>query len=204
MNEQEPTTTNNENEGAAERRPEAKPRVPPRIYVASLSDYNAGRLHGVWLDADDDEGTLHEGVHAMLDASPEPHAEEYAIHDYENFGPLRLGEFDSLDSVCRIGRGIAEHGMAFAHWASLVGSGNVDALEHFEDAYLGHYDDLEAYGDSLIDDFGIREVLEEAVPQHMACFVHVDAAAFGRDLDLSGDITTSAGDGGIYVFDGTV
>ena len=23
----------------------------PRIYVASLSDYNAGRLHGVWIDA---------------------------------------------------------------------------------------------------------------------------------------------------------
>ena len=24
----------------------------PRIYVASLSDYNAGRLHGEWIDAD--------------------------------------------------------------------------------------------------------------------------------------------------------
>lgn len=24
----------------------------PRIYVASLSDYNAGTLHGKWIDAD--------------------------------------------------------------------------------------------------------------------------------------------------------
>ena len=23
----------------------------PRVYVASLSDYNAGRLHGVWINA---------------------------------------------------------------------------------------------------------------------------------------------------------
>ncbi len=30
---------------------EQEPRVQPRIYVASLSDYNAGRLHGQWLDA---------------------------------------------------------------------------------------------------------------------------------------------------------
>ena len=28
--------------------------LEPRIYVASLSDYNAGRLHGTWIHADDD------------------------------------------------------------------------------------------------------------------------------------------------------
>jgi hypothetical protein len=28
-----------------------KPPTTPRIYVASLADYNAGRLHGSWLDA---------------------------------------------------------------------------------------------------------------------------------------------------------
>ncbi len=203
MSETEPTT-NHEHEDAAERRPETKPHVQPRIYVASLSDYNAGRLHGVWLDADVDEETLHEGVRSMLASSSEPLAEEYAIHDYENFGPLRVGEFDSLDNVSRIGQGIAAHGMAFAHWASLVGSGNAEILERFEDAYRGHWENLEAYADSLIDDLGLHEAVGRAVPEFLAAYVHVDTAGFARDLELSGDITTSVGDGGVYVFEGTV
>ena len=37
----------------------------PRIYVASLSDYNAGRLHGVWLEATDLD-SVRVGVAAML------------------------------------------------------------------------------------------------------------------------------------------
>jgi antirestriction protein len=204
MSETEPTTPDNESEGAAELRPETKQKIQPHIYVASLSDYNSGRLHGIWLDADVDEETLHEGVLAMLASSTEPHAEEYAIHDYENFGPLRLGEFDALDNVCRIAQGIAEHGMAFAHWASLVGSSNADMLERFEDAYLGHWEDLEAYADSLIDDLGLHEAVGRTVPEFLAAYVHVDTAGFGRDLELSGDIATSAGDGGIYIFEGRV
>ena len=35
-----------------ERRP-----TPPRIYLASLTDYNAGVLHGKWVDADNQEVT---------------------------------------------------------------------------------------------------------------------------------------------------
>lgn len=53
----------------------------PRIYVASLSDYNAGRLHGSWLDANQPVDQLNDGVQAMLASSTEPLAEEYAIHD---------------------------------------------------------------------------------------------------------------------------
>ena len=30
---------------------EASPRDGPRIYVASLSDYNNGTLHGMWIEA---------------------------------------------------------------------------------------------------------------------------------------------------------
>jgi antirestriction protein len=203
VNEQEPHTTNNQNE-IAELHPEHKPRVQPRIYVASLSDYNAGRLHGIWLDADVDEETLHEGVRTMLAASTEPYAEEYAIHDYESFGPLHINEFESLESVSRLGRGIAENGMAFAHWASLVGPGNSDALEHFEDAYMGHYASLAEYGESTAEAFGLREQLDEAIPELLAGYVRIDFEGFGRDMELSSDITTSPGDGGIYIFDGTI
>lgn len=68
----------------------------PKIYVASLSDYNTGRLHGIWIDADQDIEAIHFEVQAMLGASREPGVEEWAIHDFEDFGAVRLSEFEDL------------------------------------------------------------------------------------------------------------
>jgi antirestriction protein len=202
MNEQEPRKPGGQE--AAKHNHETDPGSHPRIYVASLSDYNAGRLHGVWLDADVDAEALYEGVRSMLATSTEHGAEEFAIHDYEGFGPLRLGEYESLESASRIARGIGEHGMAFAHWADLLGTNDAADLEHFEDAYRGHFESLADYAESLLDDVGAQAEIDTAIPDYLAPYVHLDIEGFGRDLEPSGDITTSAGDGGIYVFDGTV
>jgi len=51
----------------------------PRIYVACLAAYNNGRLHGRWIEAADPH-EVWEQVSAMLAASPESDAEEWAIH----------------------------------------------------------------------------------------------------------------------------
>lgn len=59
----------NEQDHSAETRPDG----PPRIYVASLGDYNAGTLHGLWLQADQDPDDLHEQITEMLAASPTTH-----------------------------------------------------------------------------------------------------------------------------------
>jgi antirestriction protein len=58
----------------------------PKIYVASLSDYNSGSLRGKWFDlseytsADD----LLADIHSML-KSFGLDREEWAIHDFEGF-----------------------------------------------------------------------------------------------------------------------
>jgi antirestriction protein len=46
--------------------------IGPRIYVASLSDYNAGRLHGAWIDAEQNPEDIQEAVDRMLEDSHEP------------------------------------------------------------------------------------------------------------------------------------
>jgi antirestriction protein len=84
----------------------------PRIYIASLSDYNAGRLHGVWLEATDVQA-VRAGVTAMLRASPCGRAEEYAIHDFEGFSRYLPSESADLELVCAIGAAIVEHGRVF-------------------------------------------------------------------------------------------
>ena len=59
-----------------------------QIYVACLASYNAGRLSGKWITPADTEEKLQAQIDAILKASPEPDAEEWAIHDYDNFPNL--------------------------------------------------------------------------------------------------------------------
>lgn len=171
----------------------------PRIYVASLSDYNAGRLHGAWLDADQPVEQLADAVQAMLASSTEPSAEEYAIHDYEGFGSLALNEFDSLERVASLAAGIAEHGEAFAAWASLD-SGTEPTLAGFEQAFRGTWPSVVEYAADLLADLGVDEVLPY-VPDWLAPYVRVDSEAFARDLLISGDIAAIEGDEGVHIFD---
>ena len=181
---------------------QAKPM--PRIYVASLSDYNAGNLHGEWIDASSDVEAMEEGVQSMLASSHSPGAEEWAIHDYEGFGPLCLSEYESLSTVAALAEGIAEHGAAFAHWAALVGTSDPDALERFEDAYLGEAESIESYAEELLDDLGVLRQLDDLLPEHLQPYVSFDVAGFAREMELSGDVVTSEAPEGVYVFSGVM
>jgi len=44
----------------------------PRIYVASLADYNAGRLHGRWIDANQSADSIRDEIAQMLTESEDP------------------------------------------------------------------------------------------------------------------------------------
>lgn len=193
--EQPPQQNNESGEDDPER--EAR-RAGLRIWVGSLADYNQGRLHGSWMAAAQDVQTLRRAVAQMLEASPTPGAEEFAIFDYSGFGPLQLGQYADLDVVARLAQGIVDHGTAFAHYAKLLGFEPIERLQHFEEAYEGHYSGLTEYGLSVIEGFGFNEAisgLEVLMP-----YIRIDARAFALDMKLGGMIETSERDDGIYVF----
>lgn len=196
-----PEPTGTEQHGEAALPQEALRRDQPRIYVASLSDYNAGVLHGTWIDAAQDLDTVYDSVNEMLRRSPtDRQAEELAVHDYEGFGALRLGEYDSLEWITTVARGITEHGRAFAAWASTC-DGDQERLARFDEGYLGEWKSLAAYAEDLLDDLGVDEMIERSVPDSLQPYVSVNAEGFGRDLEMSGDITAiDSSDGGVWVF----
>jgi antirestriction protein len=174
-----------------------RPRVAtPRIYVASLADYNNGTLHGRWIDADQDPDELRTEIQAMLERSTEPVAEEWAIHDNEGFGPFQVGEYESLEVVSAVALGIAECGSAFAAYASWAGTSE-DALRQFDDCFLGCWPDVEAYARDLAADLGWDEALRR-LPEGLQPYVDIDYQALARDLDS--ELTTVAGSGGVYIF----
>jgi len=177
------------------------------IYAASLTDYNHGILHGSWIDATDDEEAMATEVSAMLSKSPAARkygdvAEEWAIHDYEGFEPLRLDEYTNLSTIARLADGIQQHGPAFAAFADLYGTIDDNLTRQFDHAYLGKWQSLTEYAENLLQDLGLDETLDRQVPPGLRPYVTIDVEGFARDLQLGGDITpTEAADGGVYLFD---
>ena len=184
---------------------ETEPRPHPAIYVASLADYVNGHLHGVWLDAARDPDDIYADIAAMLARSREPNAEEFAIHDHDQFGTWQVEEYDSIERVSRVARGIAEHGHAFAAWVDVLDGelGDIDpddAADAFHEAYLGHYDSVTDYAEQMADDLGYADELAR-LPEHLRTYLRFDAAAFARDLEASGDIAAiTAPSGGVWIF----
>ncbi len=171
----------------------------PMVWVGSLADYNAGHLHGDWIDAAVEPEQLHAAVQAILATSTEPVAEEWGIFDYDEFGAFKVGEYESLEVVSRIALGIREHGAAFAAWAGLH-DGDEAMCQSFEDAYLGHYDSAEDWAREVLGDLGIEELLGKAAP-HLLGYVQIDYAMWLRDVDAGGEVHIEEADGGgVWVF----
>lgn len=157
----------------------------PRIYVASLSDYNAGRLVGVWIDATLGAEHIHEQVQRMLPRSPEPGAEEWAIHDHEGFRPWRPGECEAFEKVAAVAQQVEQHGPPFLAYVAndACALDDLDQLgEAFECLFQGEFDDLADYA---------RELLDGQLPEHDLVSRYFDYAAYGRDLHLGGYVWTA-------------
>jgi antirestriction protein len=198
MNEKQPSTPQPDKNSGEYSAAEREPRRSPVIYVASLADYNNGVLHGTWIDAAREPEDIHAEINAMLASSREPGAEEWAIHDYDQFGRCRVGEHDSIERVARIAQRIAEHGYAFSAWVDLCD--DAERFDDFADAYLGHYRSLQAYVDEMADDLGYTEELAK-LPESLQPYLHFDTAALARDMELSGDIqTVEDPTGGVWIF----
>lgn len=169
------------------------PKVEPRIYVACLAAYNNGKLHGKWIDATQDADSIQDEINAMLKASPEPNAEEYAIHDFEGFGSLRLSEYESIETIAKLAEAIDEHGELFAEYYNQSSYTDVEtALEDFEDKYRGAYDSKRAYAEYWLEETGNLAT----IPEHLQGYFDYDY--YARDLFM--DLTAIEYDGQVHVF----
>ncbi|PLR21912.1 antirestriction protein ArdA [Caulobacter zeae] len=166
--------------------------LEPRIYVACLAAYNCGQLHGAWIKVEDDQEAVLEAVALMLAASPQPGAEEYAIHDYEDFGGVEIGEYMPMAKVVEIAAFLRERGtlgaLVLDHF-----NGDLDqAEEALEDGYHGRFSSLADY---------VQILTEETIEIPQALRLYIDYEAMARDVAINGDLFTIAADQGeVHVF----
>ena len=185
-----------------ERRP-----TPPRVYLASLTDYNAGVLHGKWVDANHPAEILGEVAQEMLAESPsaasygEP-AEEWAIHDFEGFGNVRIREYESLEDVAELAQGIVEHGGAFGvWWEDIRDMAPEDDPDHsFEHRFEGEFSSTTEWAESMLDDMGVSLDYFPGVPEGLWPYVQLNIEGWVRDMEINGEIQVVEGGRGVYVF----
>jgi len=152
-----------------------------RIYVADLAAYNNGKLHGVWINALDEVGEIQEQVNAMLKDSPEGHAEEWAIHDFEGFGGYGLSEYEGFERVHDLACFINENSEIAGELLNHFDGDLSEATKAIEENYNGCYSSIADYVQELTQD-------TSEIPEHLAFYI--DYEKMGRDMDLNGDILT--------------
>lgn len=165
-----------------------------RIYVACLASYNNGVLHGRWIDVSSDADEMGEEIAAMLKASPMPDAEEWAIHDYEDFP--NLGEYVGLETIARIAELAEEYAYCLGpkEIAAIVDHfGNVEeAASRLEDDYIGQYESFLEYATEYADEHLLGDMCDEVT-------FYFDYQAFARDLKMEFEVVNLPS-GGVAIF----
>ena len=151
----------------------------PAIYVACLAAYNNGILHGRWIWADDAD-EMRTATRTMLEKSPEPHAEEWAIHDYAGFEGCRISEYQSFKTVAEIAVFIQEHDALGATVLEHFGGNLEDARAALTEHYSGEHESLADYAQSFTVDRGGE------IPPSLRNYI--DWNSMAQDMILNGDI----------------
>ena len=120
----------------------------PQIYVACLAAYNGGFLHGKWITPEADEEKLLAQFDEVIKTSPVSGAEEWAVHDYDEFP--NLGEYPSIDDIIKVQEAIDEHGIAIVN--GFIENWSIEDLEHIDDAFYGEYDSFTSFAQQTAED----------------------------------------------------
>jgi antirestriction protein len=164
----------------------------PKIYVTDLAAYTNGKLHGVWINALSELDEMLESIKAMLTASPEDYAEEYAIHDYEGFDGCSLSEYQSIESVRNLAIFLNEYpdigGALLAQFNNDIEQAEKAATEN----YQGCYESLADYAQAITEE-------TTSIPSHLQYYIDYEKMA--RDMEMNGEyFTLTLSQNKVYVF----
>ncbi len=154
-------------------------KTTPRIYVANLAAYNAGRMKGKWIEPSTDADELAEQVAKAIGGNV--NRDEWAFHDYDGFP--NMGETPPLEDVAAMAELLEEHPYAIVKAAmGFVDGDDVDALREWLDEGYGVYESQRDYVEQMVDDMGGPSALSKQTIDS-----YFDYDAFGHDVLIEAD-----------------
>ncbi len=172
-------------------------QTSPRIYVACLAAYNAGQLHGEWINADRETHEILADIKSMLERSPESRAEEWAVHDYEGFNSISLREWHDMERVSALAKLIVAHGEPFSIWYESQDGSNFDISEleeMFLEQWQGSFESETDFAYKLLEETGQLSELPAWAQNYF------DYESYARDLHLGGDFSFTQHNCQTYVY----
>lgn len=173
----------------------------PKIYVADLAAYNAGRLIGEWLYLPDyhDVDDLMRDVKDVLEEG-----EEWAVHDYEGLPRSLYSEYPGRDGLrqmlyyvdlldeCRR----PDAADYFVQYIALDRDYDPEEWpDYFQQSYRGTYESPEDWAYEYIESTGMLGDMPENLQYYF------DYEKFARDVRIGGDMDFHRDGAQVHVFD---
>jgi hypothetical protein len=177
-----------------------------RIYIQSLSHYNAGVLVGAWLDVEDlDLEEIHEAIRAFLayidkleleresDLGP---IEEYEVADVEL--PFKFTSFEELVSLKEICK--SEDGPFLLKAAQDCGIDTDNGLEHIQDRIMWRVkNSVPGCMSDAREDWAWEQLGEQGCPERFRSWIDLDHA-FQELIDGFSYYYDTGSENGLVVF----
>lgn len=144
-------------------------KTKPQIYVACLSSYNEGRLHGKWIDCSADVDDMYSDIESMLAESKSPFAEEWEIHDTDGVFSSHFVLDNGLDGIAEVMKAFADHDPN-AIYAYISFFSEWD-LKHFEEAYSTCTENVKEYA---VDLFWELSAFNSTVQDELGSYINED------------------------------
>ena len=170
------------------------------IYVACLASYNGGILQGAWIDLEQCQDTedIQAGINWVLATSPEPGAEEWAMHDSSGLPSYLSGtEWPGLDELVSWADGLSaviDQDEREAYCLACEDQGQTIDEDSFRETYCGCYSSGEDYAQGLAEELGS---IPEDAAWPLTC---IDWESAWRDLRHDGYREEPCSSGGVHIF----
>jgi antirestriction protein len=153
------------------------------IYIACLASYNGGILQGAWVDLElcQDEEDIQEGIDWVLATSPEPGAEEWAMHDSAGL-PSYLSRTEWPEDERE------------AYRLECENQGETIDEDAFRATYCGCYSSGKDYAYELAEEI---DAMPKEFPWPLTC---IDWQNAWRELTYDGYREEDCSSGGVHIF----
>jgi antirestriction protein len=167
---------------------QAQSAETPQVYVGTYAKYNSGNLDGAWLDLED-----YADLEDFYEAAGELHKDEadpeFMFQDWSGIPDGMIGEswispsiFDYIEAAKYWDEDDREAFKTFMEYEWTEGEEKLsEALQAFEEAYVGQFDSVGDYAAQYIDDIGGVNELSPEIREF-----HFDREGFERDLGFEG------------------
>jgi len=151
-----------------------------KVYVSTYKKYNEGKLAGEWLNLDDydNQEEFYAACYKLVnEKDPELMFQDFDGDDLDkefysesSISPVYWDVKDKFDDP--------ENKKAFLEYASYLGDIR-EALEKYEDAYIGNYNSMSDYAEEYFENIGVLEKIPEEFR------FYIDYESMGDDMAIN-------------------